>query len=123
MYKRAVTAFCVYTGLYRHYLGYDVRSEKLYQDAVSLTDKLKEKEIEARLKKTRDQRATTEYLEARALADQRKHGLADSTGDSQYEMHNLRNGTVSREQKRGYSSSWWCLQRTKIVNDEERGQT
>lgn len=31
VYKRAPKAFCVHTGLYKFFLGYNVRSEKLYQ--------------------------------------------------------------------------------------------
>lgn len=62
VYKRAATAFCVHTGLYTVFLHHDIRSEKLYQNAVNLTDSLKAKEIEARLKTRREERARTESI-------------------------------------------------------------
>lgn len=116
----------MYTGLYKHYLGCELLSEKLYQDAVSLTNKLKEREIESRLKTTRTRRAMTDQtLGQKEPGQNQQHTGVNfyrggSGGDNnQHKMNGL--GSRIQKRKAKYAFSWPFHKRAKDINDEEIG--
>jgi hypothetical protein len=105
IYTRTVTAMFVYTKIYQVYLDVDMPSSKLYEKAVEKTEKLKDKEIEARLERKRRKRQEEERNQGTA-ADQAggNGGTVRQRGNPQ-QAENARGTTNGPRQGR-----WWnCM--------------
>ncbi|KAI0127629.1 hypothetical protein BJ170DRAFT_381106 [Xylariales sp. AK1849] len=101
VYKRTATSVFVHTGLYQQFLDVDMPSHKLYRHAVEATDKLKDKEIKARL----DQRRRKRVAEERKKKTTNQSG-PNGSSNALAQNGNGTNGSIPPQatSKRG---GWW----------------
>ncbi|ORY60875.1 uncharacterized protein BCR38DRAFT_442746 [Pseudomassariella vexata] len=93
-YKRAVTSLCVHTGLYKKSLDFKIPSHELYTQAIEATDKLKNKEIETRLRERRRRRRQEE-----------KEALKNKSELSQAQSNDIIEGVIQSRKRWGRKSA------------------
>ncbi|KAK9414711.1 hypothetical protein SUNI508_10994 [Seiridium unicorne] len=102
VYKRSMTAISVHTGLYQGYLEVDMPSSKLYEEAMEKTEKLKDKEVQARLDQKRRKRREDEKKRKRN---------GEQTGANNGNPVRRRNGQAASETSPAGRTSamgrWW----------------
>lgn len=100
-----ITEICVRTGIYGWSLNLDKPSRKLYEDAIEITTKLKDKAREETLKKRIETRKAKQEKRAKKADKNNADGKGTSRGENQGLRHNgaAANGTAVRTRSRWFN--------------------